>query len=396
VRPVRVGIVCDMREEGWHSMDLVADMLLDLLPAVAPSDVIATRLRPPMVRRWTRLPIVGAGSRAQLGDRLTGRLWDYPRWLRPRRGDFDVFHIVDHSYAHLVRALPAERTIVTCNDTDAFEAARDRAVSRLGPARLLAANVLDGISRASHVACISAATRQDVIATGRVNPSRTSVVYLGAHPTCTPAPDAKADAEIEALLVAGAPRPAPAARGFEVLHVSSTIPRKRIDVLLEMFGRFRRIRPGARLVRVGGPLTREQTRLAERLGVVDALVQLPFLERPQLAALYRRASVVVLTSDREGFGLPIVEAMACGTPVIASDIPALREVGGAAALYVPPGDVSGWVEALERLELEQREPAVRERRRTACLNAAAKFDWRQYAAQMAALYLQPFAQERVS
>jgi glycosyltransferase involved in cell wall biosynthesis len=387
VKPVRVGVVCDLREEGWHSMDLVADMLLDLLPSVSRGEVVATRLRPPMIRRWTRLPVVGGGSRAQLGDRLTGRLWDYPRWLRPRRGDFDVFHIVDHSYAHLIRALPAERTIVTCNDTDAFEAARDGARSRLGPSRLLAAHVLDGISRASHVACISEATRQDLISTGRVDPSRTSVVYLGAHPTCTPAPDAAADADIDRQL---------GARGFEMLHVSSTIPRKRIDVLLEMFSRFRGLQPAARLVRVGGALTREQQRLAGRLNVTDALVQLPFLDRPQLAALYRRASVVVLPSDREGFGLPVVEAMACGTPVIASDIPALREVGGTAAVYAPPGDVNRWVDALTQVQHEQADPAARERRRAACLSAAAQFDWRKYAAQMAALYLQPIARERAS
>ena len=387
MRPLRVGVVCDMREEGWRSMDLVADMLLELLPAVAPNDVIATRLQPSMVRRWTRLPIVGLGSRAQLGDRLTGRLWDYPRWLRPQRGAFEVFHIVDHSYAHVIRALPAERTIVTCNDTDAFEAARDGAGSRLGPARLLAHHVLDGISRASHVACISEATRQDLIATGRVDPSRTSVVYLGAHPTCTRMADPEADAEIERLL---------GTRGFDVLHVSSTIARKRIDVLLEMFSAFRRRRPDARLVRVGGALTQEQTRLAERLEILSAIVQLPFLERPQLAALYRRASVVVLPSDREGFGLPVVEAMACGTAVIASDIPALHEVGGTAALYAPPGDVGRWVEALDLLQLEQNDPAARERRRAACLNAAARFDWRTYAAQMAALYLQRFPQERAS
>jgi glycosyltransferase involved in cell wall biosynthesis len=149
-------------------------------------------------------------------------------------------------------------------------------------------------------------------------------------------------------------------------------------------------------VRVGGVLTREQQQLAQRLNVIDSLVQLPFLERPQLAALYRRASVVVLPSDREGFGLPIVEAMACGTPVIASDIPALREVGGTAAIYAPRGDASRWADALARLEHEQRDRATCEHRRAACLSAAAKFDWRRYAAQMAALYRQPFARERAS
>ena len=387
MKPVRVGIVCDLREEGWHSMDLVADMLLEMLPSVSGGDIAATRLCPPMIRRWTRLPVVGGGSRARLGDRLTGRLWDYPRWLRPRRGEFDVFHIVDHSYAHLIRELPAERTIVTCNDTDAFEAARGAAGSRLDLSRLLAGHVLDGISRASHVACISEATRQGLIATGRVDPSRTSVAYLGAHPTCTPVPDVKADADIDRQL---------GARRFEVLHVSSTIPRKRIDILLEVFSRVRRIHPEARLVRVGGALARDQQQLAERLNLIDSIVQLPFLERPQLAALYRRASVVVLPSDREGFGLPVVEAMACGTPVIASDIPALREVGGTAAMYAPPGDIDRWVEALERLRCESADPEVRERRRGECLRAAAKFDWRRYASQMAAHYLQPFARERAS
>ena len=387
MKPVRVGVVCDLREEGWHSMDLVADMLLDTLPSVSAGRIAATRLRPPMIRRWTRLPVVGSGSRARLGDRLTGRLWDYPRWLRPRRSDFDVFHIVDHSYAHLIRALPAERTIVTCNDTDAFEAAREGAASRFDPARLLAKHVLEGVSRASHVACISEATRQRLLSTGRVDPSRTSVVYLGAHPACTPAPDPVPDTEIARQL--GVPT-------FEVLHVSSTIPRKRIDVLLECFSAFRRIRPDARLVRVGGPLTREQQHLAERLNVTSALVQLPFLDRRQLAALYRRASVVVLPSDREGFGLPVVEAMACGTPVIVSDIPALREVGGRAATYCRPGDIESWVEALADLHREQTDPDAGQRRRAACLHAAARFDWKRCAAQMTALYQQPRATERAS
>jgi glycosyltransferase involved in cell wall biosynthesis len=386
MKPIRVGVVCDLREEEWHSMDLVADMLLDTLPSVS-GRVEATRLRPPMIRRWTRLPIVGGGRRARLGDRLTGRLWDYPRWLRRQRAEFDMFHIVDHSYAHLIRALPADRTIVTCNDTDAFEAARDGKVSRLDPSRLLAEHVLDGISRASHVSCISEATRQDLISTGRVDPSRTSVAYLGAHPACRPEPDTGADDEIDRLL---------GPRTFEILHVSSTIPRKRIDVLLEVFSRFQRLRPDARLLRVGGPLTDEQLRLAERLNVVPSVVQFPLLERRQLAALYRRASVVVLPSDREGFGLPVIEAMACGTPVIASDIAALREVGGSAALYCPRGDVDCWVDALAQLQREQADEHARARRRSECLSAAARFDWRRYAAQMSDLYLQPLARARAS
>lgn len=384
--PVRVGIVCDLREEEWHSMDLIADMLLETLPSVAGGSVIPFPLRPSMTRRWTRLPVVGTSRRAHLGDRLTGRLWDYPRWLAPRRSDFDVFHIVDHSYAHLVRGLPAERTIVTCNDTDAFQAALGTAV-RFDPARLLASHVLDGISRASHVACISAATRAELLATGRVDPDRTSVVHLGAHPSCSPAPDANADTAIDRRL--GEP-------GFEILHVGSTIPRKRIDVLLEVFAAYRRMAPEAKLVRVGGPLTDEQRDHARRLGVDQAITEMPFLDRAPLAALYRRAAVVLVPSDREGFGLPVVEAMACGTPVVASDIPALREIGGEGALFCERGNVEQWVSAIGRIAQERSSEHTRQRRRRACLDAASRFTWKQYATEMVRLYLRPFSRVRAS
>ncbi|MFV3255197.1 hypothetical protein, partial [Klebsiella pneumoniae] len=72
-------------------------------------------------------------SRAHLGDRLTGRFWDYPRWLVPRIDRFDIFHIVDHSYAHLARVLPPGTAIVTCNDVDAIQAALPGRASLFDP-----------------------------------------------------------------------------------------------------------------------------------------------------------------------------------------------------------------------------------------------------------------------
>ena len=352
MKPIRVGVICDLREEGWHSMDLVADMLMDALPAVAGGAVCATRLCPPMVSRWSRLPIVGQTDRARLGDRLTGRLWDYPRWLAPRAADFDVFHIVDHSYAHLVRVLPADRTIVTCHDLDAVQAALPQNRKRLDPGRVLAAFILDGLARAAHVACVSHATKTELFATGRVDAGRVSVVYEGVHPSCTPE---------EGWAEAQPHRESPA-----ILHVGSTIPRKRIDVLLEVFAGVRRDIGDVRLVRVGGPMADEHRALARSLGVLDAVTEMPFVDRADLAAIYRRAALVVLPSDREGFGLPVVEAMACGTPVIASAIPALQEVGGDAATYCAPGDIQGWIAAVVGLLRERHaEPiAWQARRRT--------------------------------
>ena len=341
MKPIRVGIVCDLREEGWHSMDLVADMLMETLPTIANGDVRATRLCPPMVPRLSRLPIVGQRAHARLGDRLTGRLWDYPRWLARRASDFDVFHIVDQSYAHLVRVLPPKRTIVTCHDLDAIQAALPSGSSVLSPARLLATHILEGLGSAAHVACVSHATKRELLATGRVDAARTSVMYEGVHPSCTPEPPMGRDGAT------------PYTRALEILHVGSTIPRKRINTLLEIFAGVRNGFPQARLIRVGGALTSEQRSLAQKLIVLDAITEMPFMEREEVAAVYRRAAVVVLPSQREGFGLPVVEAMACGTPVVASAIPALQEIGGDAATYCDPDDVAGWVRAVSNVIRER-------------------------------------------
>ena len=147
---------------------------------------------------------------------------------------------------------------------------------------------------------------------------------------------------------------------LDILHVGSTIPRKRIEDLLHLVAGVRREFPRVRLVRVGGAFTASQLTLARRLGLDDALVVLPFIERATLAAVYRRAAVVVLPSESEGFGLPLVEALACGVPVVASDLGVLREVGGAAASYCRAGDVAAWVGAVgEALDESRHQPARR-------------------------------------
>ena len=99
----------------------------------------------------------------------------------------------------------------------------------------------------------------------------------------------------------------------------------------------------------GGALTPAQREQVARLGIGDALLQPPKLDRATLAGLYRRAQAVLVPSEAEGFGLPVIEALACGAPVIASALPVLREVGDTACLYCPVGDVTGWAETLDAL-----------------------------------------------
>jgi glycosyltransferase involved in cell wall biosynthesis len=121
-----------------------------------------------------------------------------------------------------------------------------------------------------------------------------------------------------------------------ILHVGSSAPRKRLDVLYRAMSLISERMPGARLVRVGAggwPAEMAGARV------------LPFLDRSTLAGVYRAADLVLLPSDREGFGLPLLEAMACGTPVVASDLPVLREVGGSVPRYARAGDAEGFARA---------------------------------------------------
>jgi glycosyltransferase involved in cell wall biosynthesis len=372
---LRVAIVADLLEERWPSMDLVAEMLVQRLASDHANEIAAQLVRPGMKRRLSTAS-ASAGRRFS-ADRLANRFFDYPRRLRDVRDAFDVFHVVDHSYAQLVHALPAERTIVTCHDLDTFRAVLEpESEPRALLFRAMTRRILSGLRRAGHIACDTEATRDGLVARAGIDPSRTSVIHNGPHPSCTPHPETTADAQAARLLGPHA--------GVDLLHVGSTIARKRIDTLLRVFAGVRRVRADVRLVRVGGPFTAEQRALVRELGLDRAIVVLPFLDRSTLAAVYRHSAVLLLPSEREGFGLPVLEALACGTPVIASDIDALREVGQSAVRYCPPDDVERWTAAV--LEVLRDDAPHAAERRTEGIARAAVFSWARYAAQVVPVY----------
>jgi glycosyltransferase involved in cell wall biosynthesis len=130
-----------------------------------------------------------------------------------------------------------------------------------------------------------------------------------------------------------------------------------------------------RLIRVGAQVPEELGHHVRFLAASGAFVSLPFLSRDVLAALYRRATLLMQTSDAEGFALPMAEAMACGLTVAASDLPVLREVGGSAAHYCPAGDVTAWTDMVEAVLRDQScAPAdAALRRRQANLQQASRF-----------------------
>ena len=337
--PASIAVLHDMAEEGWPSMDQMGHLLTTRVHAVAPG------LRVTAIRhRMTRLLSPGPLRRVRplfSADRAINRMLLYPgRVKRSVAGRFDLYHLADHSYAQLVLQLPPGRTVVSCHDIDTFRSLVEPAEDPRNPLfKVMTRRILAGLRRAAAIVCVSHAAYDDLIRFKLADPARLRVVANGIDPHLFDEPPAAARTRAAELL--------PHQRGvFDVLHVGNDIPRKRLDRLVEIVATLRKRGHWIRLVRVGSPLRHETRQRMIELALGD-IVELPFVERDVLRAIYERCDLLLLTSDREGYGLPVLEAFAAGKPVVASDIPALRESSGGLARVVPPDSLHEWVAAIE-------------------------------------------------
>jgi glycosyltransferase involved in cell wall biosynthesis len=167
------------------------------------------------------------------------------------------------------------------------------------------------------------------------------------------------------------------------LYLGTLEPRKNLSLLLSAFARWRQqaspVDQGVHLVLAGGKGWYYETIFAqvESLGLAEVVHFPGFIPDELLPAWYRAAELFLYPSRYEGFGLPVVEAMACGTPVICSGAPGVREVAGDAAILVSPDDVDAWVAALA---MAATQPALRAKLGRAGLARARQFTWETAAA----------------
>lgn len=347
-----LALVFDAPDEGWVSMQRVGEELERALLAAGEQ---VTRLQWPL----PRLARAASPARQALNlDRALGRFARYPLRLLPALTRHRLFHVVDHSYSHLLWVLPPARTGVFCHDLDAYRAALPGAPPGTEPWRRAMAEVqLAGLRRAAVIFTSTGVTAGELVSLAGVPREKVVVAPYGTGPEyALEGPDAAELAPVRAAL-GGRPY---------LLHVGSGAPRKRLDRLSAIHARLRRDFPALLLLQHGAP---PGALPADAEGGVVRTAG-P-LSPAAVAALYRSAAVVLQPSDAEGFGLPVLEALACGAPVVASDLPTVREVGGGQVDYVPREDLEAWVGAVTpHLQRPSRDEA---RSRRAAW--AARFSW---------------------
>lgn len=330
---------------------------------------LAIDLERPVPRRY--FSAVLGSRRAQRLDRAWCRWVTYPRALRHRRAG--LFHILDQGYAQLARSLDVERTIITCHDILPL-LARELHLSVPASLRWLFRIQVAYLERARMVIAASAATKRTLECHTDVSPDRIVVVPNGVSPAFGVIPEARA----RRRAVAGLPD----ARRI-VLQVAARVRHKNTPVLLHAMAELRQRVPGVTLVRIGAPLFADEAALARRLRLQDALTFMGTVSDEVLAEWYNAADVLVFPSSWEGFGWPPLEAMASGTPVVASNIPAVAEVAGDAGILVPPDDPHAFAAAAERVLTDSTYAAVLRHRG---LERAAQFTWKRSAERISAVY----------
>jgi glycosyltransferase involved in cell wall biosynthesis len=357
-------------QPGYRSAGInqYIDRLLEHLPAAAPPD-------------WRLTALVSAGSQAQYpGMTLRPAHWDTEspirrianeQLLQPwQLGQFDLFHALAF-VGPLVQLAPM---VVTVYDLSFIHYPE-----RMPASRRLYLRLLTGLTcrRARRVLTISESTARDVSSVYSIPRDKVDITLCG-H-----------DASIYHPLPAEAVAAFRAAKGLPErfwLYIGTIEPRKNLVTLFEAVAA---LPPNKRLPLIIGGGKGWQTEqifaAVERLGLRDNVQFVGFIPSEEMALWYNSAELFVFPSIFEGFGLPVLEAMACGTPVVVSDASSLPEVAGGAGLCLPPRDVDAWRQALQRAydDADWRQDAARKG-----LAKAQQFTWQDTAQRTVAAYAQ--------
>ena len=233
------------------------------------------------------------------------------------------------------------------------------------------------VEAADHILADSAATKRDLIELYGTRADKVTVLHSGVDRGFSPVRDPRETNRVRAK------------HGLEqvsyALSVGTVQPRKNYSRVIQALSEIRRRGHDLHYVIAGssGWLEDEMLRTIERTAMNDYVHLLGLVEDRDLPALYSGARMLAMVSLYEGFGLPVLEAMACGTPVITSNLSSLPEVGGNAALLVDPYDIGAIRDAILMLE---RDNEKRSQLIESGLRRVERFSWTEAARRLDSIY----------
>ena len=244
----------------------------------------------------------------------------------------DVVHICDHSNSFYTKHMRSVPHIVTCHDLLAVRSALGEIPENRTrwTGRQLQRMILNGLKEAQHIACVSEATRRDLLRIASIPAGRVSRIYNSLNYPYKPMEKHEAAPRLQKLRV-------DPNQSF-LLHVGGNQWYKNRLGVLRIFSQVikRPVKHNLNLVMVGKPWTPDMRRFVDAHGMNNVAIELTEVGDEDLRALYSTARMLLFPSLQEGFGWPIIEAQSCGCPVLTSDRPPMDEVGGSAAIYIDP------------------------------------------------------------
>lgn len=299
--------------------------------------------------------------------------WLRASWRLPRRG-FDLWHLTNQTLSFIPRR-PAVVTVY-----DLIELIDPQV--RFG--RPLARFLYRGLPRAAHLICVSQYTKKILQEQYGIPDEKITIIPLAAAEVFQPDSTARQTLAYHELLHKFNLTP----QHKIILYVGSEHRRKNLKVLAEAFARVHAQLPEAILLKVGDPgvASGRQQFLADldRLHLRDTVRLIGRADDQILKLLYNIADVFVFPSTFEGFGIPPLEAMACGCPVVCSNATSLPEVVGDAAVTHEPNDVSGFASSIQKVLTIPAALAADLRQRG--LAQAMRFNWQDIASRTLAVY----------
>lgn len=332
---MRIAIARTMPE---FSMDVYTEGLVSGLRAVRPDWEIIELFPQPIDRKSRSLWV-----RAR---KYYERFWNFPR--RVMQQNADIVHIVEAAEAHMVYRLrrKAKRTVVTCHDLINYFYSDNRVASdRSAQLPIVSHNMwlhaIRGMRWADRVVAVSTATAKDTIQILNIEPDRISVVPNAVEAVFQPLPES----QVQLIRQNYAIQPGTLC----LLNVGSDHPRKNLLNILQSLAVLQQA--GLQFVfwKVGSDFTSQQQDLIQQLQLEEVVHYLGKPDRATLVQLYNAADVLISPSLFEGFGMTLLEAMACGTPAIASNVSSMPEVVGDAGMLVEPNSPSAIADAVLRL-----------------------------------------------